>query len=268
MAMFDTIDNILDKRIHQVIGSTPESLRTTCEGTNMKNNPDVAAKFVALSVLAAAVNKETIGKAATESDFMDLAMVIRSGFYLNGTVNMTALSLAGHCFVACDKFSKIRFVAEFRKKMGQDNLWDGNFDSGSISAKQKEIFIERKKAQDRKKCVDFADWFVSWSGLDQKLRTGARVGTSSRGRGGSSAPSSRGRGASKPEEQATATASASLPEDLVDFYFNEIGRTQTDLDESVRKHGLEKIIRSIRSSYNEAHPEQADDVDDGTVVGV
>jgi hypothetical protein len=266
MAMFDTIDNILDKRIHQVIGSTPESLRSTCEGTNMKNNPDVAAKFVALSVLAAAVNKETIGKAATEADFMDLAMVIRSGFYLNGTVNMTALSLAGHCFVASDKFSKIRFVAEFRKKMGQDNLWDGNFDSGSISAKQKEIFIERKKAQDRKKCVDFADWFVSWSGLDQKLRTGTRAEAATRGRGGSSVPSRRGREILQPEGQAS--ASATLPEDLVHFYFNEVGKTQADLDDAVGKHGLEKIIRSIRHSYNEAHPEFSDPVDDGTVVGI
>jgi hypothetical protein len=166
------VNAFLDPKIFQVIGSTPTSLRDHVKSANFKGKKDLGIKFMALSVFASAVNKGTMEGFLSEDGLGDLRALMSREFYLNNKPNMTALSLAGHCFVACDLLSEVTFVKAYRNKMGQGDIWAGDFGSGSISDKQKAILKEKAKVHKKEECVLFANCFLKWCGVSKAAMTG------------------------------------------------------------------------------------------------
>jgi len=164
------INSILDPKIFQVVGSTPASLMDSVKEVGMENKRDLAVRFVALSIFSASVNKKTAEGLFMESDMGSLRTNISRKFTINNSLNMTALSLAGHCFLSIDTFSQISFAREFRKKMGQSSIWDGPLTSGSLSEKQRKILEEKAKVHTKASARDFADWFTSYTGITAKLK--------------------------------------------------------------------------------------------------
>lgn len=252
------IDAILRPKLFQVIGSTPESLKEACQKCDMAGKTSVASKFISLCIFAASVNKPTVEQFFGEENMRDVRNTISVGFVLNGKVNMTALTLAGHCFMLHPSIQKLEYVEAFGKKMGQKTIWDGDFTSGSISEKQKGILAEKKKVHNAEACSEFATWFLSWSGMilsRPKTRAEYQVSsmtkpTHARGRPSFSIDPMTIEGSSKllspSPSRSQVSASANIPEDLADFWLNTLDRTQDDLDAVIEKNGLERVLRNLR----------------------
>lgn len=268
------IDVILQPKLFQVIGSTPESLREACEKCDLKGKANVAAKFVSLCIFSASVNKPTVESFFAEESMREVRSTCAVGFVLNGKVNMTALTLAGHCFMLEEKIQKLEYVKAFSRKLGQMTIWDGSLDGGSISDKQKQILKEKQKVHDKEACKKFATWFLSWTGmlmaaprrredlpLDTPIRR--RAGRSESidlggvpTRSASATRESAERAASKERDRVAALRSAqedvppevtaTLPADVVEYYFNTIKKSQEDLESLVAEHGVERVIKNIR----------------------
>lgn len=168
MADLDTIaalDNILDPRIGQVIGSTPSSIAESVREAGMRGMKKLGAQFIALAVFAASVNKSTMETALQSADFADIRPIIRKSFSINNSPNMTALTLAGHCFILEPKLARVRYMVEFKKKLGVNSIWDGDLDNGSISEKQKKIMKEKARLHKKEVAADFASGFLKWTGI-------------------------------------------------------------------------------------------------------
>jgi len=166
-ANINEINQLLDPHLFQVVGSTPKSVRDSLKLSQLKDNPTDAAKFVTVAIFAAAVNKATMETFLASKPMQDIRATINTSFNIQGKPNMTAITLIGHCLLTTDIASKIKFAVEFRKKMGQDHIWDGNLDRGSVSELQKKIFMERKRVTDEAEAKLLGSCLLKWSGIDR-----------------------------------------------------------------------------------------------------
>lgn len=156
---------ILDPFLFQVVGSTPESVRDSIKKTNLKSNPTVAANFICACIFAAAVNKATMEGFISKPELSDARPIISTAFSVQGRANMTGMTLLGHCILTTNFVNSLTFAIEFRKKMGQDNLWDGNLTGGSLSEKQKEILLEKKRVTPKASAMFLGSGFLKYSGI-------------------------------------------------------------------------------------------------------
>lgn len=145
MAGISEMNKFLDPVIFQVIGSTPESIRDNILKSTLKGQASGGLQLAVISVFASAVNKSTMETFAAKPELQEARGFINTIFSISGRANMTGLTLLGHCLMTTAHVSNVNFCSEFRKKMGQDHLWAGNLDSGSLSEKQKEILKEKKR---------------------------------------------------------------------------------------------------------------------------
>jgi hypothetical protein len=230
------LNTFLDPKLHQVIGSTPESLKSSVQLAGLEGKPDLGFKFIALSVFACSVNKPTVEQYFIEEKFSDLRPIASRAFILNGKVNMTALSLAGHCFMTINALSTVRYIAEMRKKIGQDSIWDGQLLAGSLSDTQRKIFQEKAKTHTKVAATEFASWFLIYTGLVGD----ARGRDQSEAAGGQQSRRGESRGALE----------YNIPGDLSEYYFTTRGRSQDDMDKLVRDHGVSGAIDRIVQDKN------------------
>lgn len=159
------LNAILNPFLFQVVGSTPESIKDTIKNTALKNNPVVASRLAAACVFSAAVNKSTMENFISKPEMAEARPIISAAFSISGKANMTGLTLLGHCLLTTDFVKDIVFCVEFRRKMGQDHLWAGNLSSGSLSEKQKEILVEKKRVTDETSAKLLASGFLKYTGI-------------------------------------------------------------------------------------------------------
>jgi hypothetical protein len=141
----NAINDILEAYLFQVVGSTPESIRDAIKVSALKANPGPAGMLAASAMFASAVNKTTMENFISKPEMSDARPIISTTFSISGRPNMTGLTLLGHCLLTTDFSDSIKFCQEFKKKMGQNDVWAGNLDSGSLSDKQKDILKEKKR---------------------------------------------------------------------------------------------------------------------------
>jgi hypothetical protein len=164
-------NKLLDPLLFQVIGSTPESIRDSIMTSTMKNNPERAMLFATACLFASAVNKPTMENFIAKPELQEARPIIGSSFSIGGKSNMTAMTLLGHCILTTSILDGINFAREFRRKMGQDNLWAGNFTKGSLSEKQMEILIEKKRVTNEKTAKLLGSGFFKFTGMDSRPYT-------------------------------------------------------------------------------------------------
>jgi len=249
------INELLNPVLFQVIGSTPESLREHVEKCNLQGKNNLGSKFIALSVFAASVNKSTVEEFFAGDKMSDLRLSISREFMLNNKLNMTALSLAGHCFMTQDALSTVQYVVAFRKKMGQNSVWDGELAGGSLSETQKKILKEKASTHSKDRAIAFASWFMEYTGLRGSSSSVSQVPPAASAQASSETPSvERTREDSPPidlgtsaKQQQTAAPDVvgQMRPDLVQYYLSLEGRTRESLQQLINEHGVGRVERNI-----------------------
>jgi hypothetical protein len=157
---------ILNPYLFQVIGSTPASIRDSIKTSALKANPGPGLRIAALCVFAAAVNKPTMENFVAKPEMADARPIVNTTFSISGKSNMTGLTLLGHCLLTTKFVDSITFCAEYRKKMGQQHIWDGDLDKGSISDKQKGILKEKKRVTPEQSAKLLGSGYFKYVGID------------------------------------------------------------------------------------------------------
>jgi len=238
------INNILDPKLFQVIGSTPSSLKDSLLMCDIKGNKTIGMKYIALSIFAASVNKETLEKMFMQENMADLRTTISRVFVLNGKINMTAMSLSGHCFLTLNEMQNVKYAVEFRKKIGQNSIWDGPMAAGSISDKQRTILQEKSRMHSKESASGFANWFLDFTGTNFNANVSKQK--SSSGVKGSKIPATEQSLASSSDDNITIEGNNKIPKDLYDFYIVDRLHTEEELKAEIDKNGIETTIRRIR----------------------
>lgn len=161
------VNTILEPFLFQVVGSTPESLRDIIKATTLRNNPAVAAKVAALCIFASAVNKATMEGLLAVSEMADVRSIVATGISINNKPNMTSMTLLGHCLLTTDWASDIVFAKKFRDKLGQNNIWAGGLDGGSVSEKQKKILKEKASNTNINSARLLGSGFLKFTGISR-----------------------------------------------------------------------------------------------------
>jgi len=168
-AKFTTQANVLlDPVIHQVIGSTPQGLVEAVKKSGIKNSPDAATQVAILALFAASVNKQTLETYASGTQFVKARQAIGDAFSIGGKINMTVMTLMGHCLLTTSAVDAIKYVVELRKKMGQANVWAGPLTSGSMSDMQKKIYMERAEKTSLEEAKLFGTGFWKFVGITRE----------------------------------------------------------------------------------------------------
>lgn len=162
------INNLLSPYLFQVIGSTPKSIRDSIKTAGLKDKRDVGLQLAATCVFASAVNKATLESFLQKPELILVRPTVLSSFSVSGKTNMTGLTLLGHCLLTTNLVDGITFASEFRKKMGQNSIWLGELKSGSLSDKQKEILLEKKRITDSIEASLLGSGFFKYVGIDTR----------------------------------------------------------------------------------------------------
>lgn len=165
-ATLASMEEILFDVIHQVTGSTPTSLRDVVKNAGLIGNPQIASKFATACIFAAAVNKPTVENFVTQPVVAECRNVINVGFTINGKINMSALSLLGHCMMTAPILDDLTFVVKFRERMGQKHIWDGTLSDKNLSKKQLEIFNSKKDTSPFNEAKDLGVGFFKVTSID------------------------------------------------------------------------------------------------------
>lgn len=171
MATITDMNKYLDPVLFQVIGSTPESIRDSLMKSTVKGQPAGGLQLAVIAVFSSAVNKATMETFASKPELAEARGFMNTVFSISGRANMTGLTLLGHCLMTTTHMSSINFCAEFRKKMGQDHLWAGNLESGSLSDKQKEILKEKKRVVAEESAKLLGSGYFKFIGVDSNPMT-------------------------------------------------------------------------------------------------
>jgi hypothetical protein len=224
-----TINSLLDPRISQVIGSTPESLKDSVTRSLLERDSALGSKFIALAVYSASVKKSVAEEFFISKELEDLRVKITNTFVLNGKLNMTAMTLAGHCFTLVPAISSVKYIIEFKKKIGGENIWDADLSKGSASEQMKKIMEQKAKLHTKAKCQEFALWFIGHTGI-AKAAVAKPVKTP-------------GLGAALGEETSAVTISADIPTELVEDWLIASGKSESELAVAISKFGTDRTIK-------------------------
>lgn len=241
-----TINSILDPRLSQVIGSTPDSLKDAVMRSAMENDSKAGAKFIALSVYSATVKKSVAEELFINKEMEDLRVKITNTFVLKGKLNMTAMTLAGHCFTLAPLLSTVQYIIEFKKKIGGDNIWDADMTKGSASDEMKKIMTQKMKLHTKVKCFEFAQWFLMYTGI---------AGTKAKGKAKVTdfvPPQVPPAGVGLGGVTSSIGLTAQIPEEVLDEWLELTGKEEKDLTESITKHGADRTVRIMKREIDRA----------------
>lgn len=279
MATNNEINELLNDKLFQVIGSTPASIAESLAKVDLRGKTKEGAQVFAIAVFAAAVNKSTLETFLADARFASVRPLITAALSIQGRSNMTALTLLGHCFLTTATAANVTFTQEFRKKMGQNHLWDGNLESGSLSEKQKAILKEKKRVTNEEEAKALGSGFLKHVGLDAAAMTskereyfGASASSRAPGLLGSRfapkepappprtdttpprQPTSQRARVPSPESPVgsvrvttTGKTEATVPEDVYNYRRNILGHSDDDIIASVEARGLDDFIKRTRT---------------------
>jgi hypothetical protein len=262
---FDEINTLLQDKLFQVIGSTPRSIADSLKAVDFNGKVNEGAQLFAVSIFAAAVNKSTLETFLADPRFAAIRPLINAALSIQGRSNMTAMTLLGHCFLTTDEATKVQFAEEFRKKMGQKNLWDGELTAGSLSDKQRNILKEKKRLTNFDEAAALANGFLKITGL----KTGPLVNIEAEMFGpGVTSHNSTSLGQSMPIRSpprfplSTRGSSSSIgttkfnisnssvvdiPNDVLEYRTSVLGQSSSDITASIESRGLESFITRTRT---------------------
>jgi hypothetical protein len=160
-----SIDSILDEFLVNVTASTPGHISNLCSESGIFENRKACLEFISICIFSSAVNKKALTDALMKEKFGNVRPFINSKFTVNGAVNMTALNLAGHCFLTKSAAKRTKFGKAWAVKLGQDNLWSGSLDAGQMSDLQRKILKEKAAKIPKDEANKFANEFFSQAGL-------------------------------------------------------------------------------------------------------
>lgn len=270
-AAFDSINNLLQDKLFQVIGSTPRSIADSLQKVDFRGRTNEGAQLFAVSIFAAAVNKSTLETFLADTRFAAIRPLINAALSIQGRSNMTAMTLLGHCFMTTDEASRIQFASEFRKKMGQNHLWDGELNSGSLSDKQRGILKEKRRLTDLEEAKALANGFLKLTGLKsgnmsslESEMFGPGVTTSSSASAGNSMPAglsppratnSRGSPSMSGMSRVNVPGSevVDVPTDVYNYRKNTLGQSESDIVASISARGVSDFVTRTRQMM-EADP--------------
>jgi hypothetical protein len=273
------INKLLEPHLFQVIGSTPASIRDSLKKIELRDKPTEGAYLMTVAIFSAAVNKATLETFLAKPEFAIIRPMVSIALSIQNRTNMTAFTLLGHCLMTSKAANDVTFVKEFRKKMGQDNLWAGNLDSGSLSDKQKNILKEKKRVTEVEQAQALGSGFVKWVGIDKSAFTTIEAEF-----WGLSVPRAGSRGATRQGMSETVFPGAStgkapmsfipavskhsrsptsgdnlinyqlahgetvvVPEDVIKYRLEVLGHSNEDVSESIVRNKLEKFIANTRA---------------------
>lgn len=161
--------------LFQVIGSTPAGIKENIKKSTLEGNVEAGIGLASSAVFAAAVNKATLENFLARPEMIHARPTISTAFSINGKTNMTGMTLLGHCLLTSSFLDEIVFVREFRHKMGQNNIWAGDLSSGSLSEKQKKIYLEKKRVTPEAAAKVLGSGFFKFIGVDRTPWTTAEL---------------------------------------------------------------------------------------------
>jgi hypothetical protein len=240
------MNGLLDPVLFQVIGSTPESIAGFIAKSGIKGEADPGVRLATIATFAAAVNKATMETFLSKPEMASVRSFIMNAFQVSGKVNMTALSLLGHCLMGSTFLDNVNFVTEFRRKMGQNDLWAGTLESGSLGEKQRKILQEKKRLTTAASAALLRSGFWKYIGVDAAAFTIAEANF-----WGEPLPAARHTPAQKgrvsPSDPETIVplpdgSSASIPRILAEYYMTVFNTNLKGVGESVARSGVNAWI--------------------------
>lgn len=287
-----SINNILEPVLFQVVGSTPESLADSVKKAGLEGRSEAGIQLAAICLFASAVNKNVLTTFLMKPELAQARSAVMSQFTISGNANMTALTLLGHCLYLTRFADKIVFAREFRKKMGQDSIWDGTLSGGSLSEKQRAILKDKSTSINVRSAGLLASGYLKFIGADPTAWTKDeadfwdvphRINTPSPPRSNTQAPQSQqspshSRAGSSTSSSRTAQQGNYLNVPLSDGSHATLLRKAYEYYMAINNGDKERLTSSVHkngeSEWNARYGELADsDVDKkgysgtGTVVG-
>jgi len=162
----ELMNKLFETVMFQVVGSTPAGIVEALKRSGIKDKKNVGIQLATISVFAACVNKPTLQNFMAKDEFKEVRPIIANAISIAGNANMTALTLLGHCLLTTGMMDRVAFVAEFRKKIGQQHIWAGGLDAGSLSDKQKKIMQEKVRVTNQDHAKLLGSGFWKYTGID------------------------------------------------------------------------------------------------------
>jgi hypothetical protein len=253
MTTVTNINDLLNDKLFQVIGSTPTSIAESLKKVDLKGKSNEGAQIFAISVFAAAVNKSTLETFLADSRFAGIRPLLSAALSIQGRSNMTALTLLGHCLLTTSVASQVNFTSEFRKKMGQDNLWSGTLDGGSLSDKQRAILKEKKRLTSEEEAKALGNGFLKHVGIlsGNMNNDEAKLFGVSTMRSGSVSPTEAGPSSAAVAFKVSSTETLQVPGDVMNYRMSTLGQTRDEIAESLSRNGLTKFVANTRKLMKE-----------------
>lgn len=173
MSSIEKINKYFEPVLFQVVGSTPTGIKDNLKTAGIKGNKEIGEQLSTVSIFASCVNKSTLENFISRPEFSAVRPVIVNALQIGGKANMTALTLLGHCLLTTTFFDNLTFVTEFRKKIGQNHIWAGSLDNGSLGEKQKAIMKEKARLTDVEQARLLGDGFLKFTGVKTAAMTAA-----------------------------------------------------------------------------------------------
>jgi hypothetical protein len=166
-AITSEVNNILNPFLFQVIGSTPSSILESIKKTALKDNSTLGVHLATTCIFASAVNKVVLENFLQDPRMVSARTAISTSFAISGKTNMTSITLLGHCLLTSNFLDSVKFVQEFRRKMGQKDLWESDFSKGSLSDKRKSILTEKKRVTNEVEAKLLGSGYFKYIGADK-----------------------------------------------------------------------------------------------------
>jgi hypothetical protein len=256
------INSLLNDKLFQVIGSTPKSVAESIMKSDIRGKAKLGVEMFAIACFAAAVNKPTLESFMADPRFGTIRPLITATISINGKANMTAMTLLGHALLTTPEAGAVNFTAEFRKKMGQNHLWDGELNSGSLSDKQKEILKEKKRLTDGNAAKALGSGFLKLTGInsdpmnkeESDLYNLAMPASTASTAGGASAFSTSGNESNSAAEptigasqiKVDRSSSVLVPDDVLAYRRNILQHDEARIASSINRKGVDTFIEETR----------------------
>lgn len=161
------INDALNPFMHQVTGSTPASIRDMIKASNVRSNATLGVKLATIALFAASVNKSTLEGFVAASSMADVRSVLSDKFSISGKVNMSALSLMGHCLLTSDFLDNVEYARAFRDRMGLKHIWERDLNKDRLSDEQYKIFSDKKRKVPESEAKALGKGYFKYIGVDK-----------------------------------------------------------------------------------------------------
>lgn len=276
-AAIDVINDALNPFLHQVTGSTPASIRDMIKAANVNSNQATGIKLATVALFAASVNKTTLESFVATATMGDIRAVLSNQFSISGKVNMSALSLFGHCILTSDFISSANYAKAFRDRLGMRHIWERELQKDRLSDEQFKIFTDKKKKTPENEAANLGIGYFKFIGVDKEPMSASEsefwglqqtrtlraqpsdqpsLASAATGRDPFESPdtspkrqqvASRARMTYSDNSQLTKTAS--IDQRAIDYFKGTISKDDAELRLRLAKYGPEEFERKMLKGY-------------------